>query len=346
MKILLIGNFAPPYEEESLHNLSLFKRLTGEGHQCTVLNISANPSTVDGFLDNISYTAFIMKVLRHGFGKDAVHFLTKGYTRPGLMKMVTAIFLSRLMFVRPFITLHPELFSVFGQLRSKMGGQMLLHLSFSLSSSVICGDRHTYDVASIHYRSKNKFALIPSFVHIPHDITESEGAMLKKLETRKKVVVLSNLRYPSFLFEILDTLMDKQLLSDIGIALTFSEKFSSKLEHVIREEGKDISDNITFIDFNDHRALSLLYAHADLIMRPLSCDGVTLFDCLAISARRPAASKEQITFPLSLSMIKEGEVFDTTSYLINDLLMRGEETLEPEVEGLYQKIVDMYSGKQ
>ncbi len=54
MKILLIGNFAPPYEEENLHNLSLFNRLTDDGHQCTVINISANPSAVEGFIDNIS----------------------------------------------------------------------------------------------------------------------------------------------------------------------------------------------------------------------------------------------------------------------------------------------------
>jgi hypothetical protein len=345
MKILLVGNFAPPYEEESLHNLSLFKRLTDGGHQCTVINISANPSIEEGFVDNISYAAFILKVMKHGFGKDAIHFLTKGYTRPGLMKMVTAVLLSRLMFTKSFITLHPELFSVFGQLRSKMGGQMLLHLSFSLSKRVICGDRHTFDVASIHYKSKNKFTLIPSFMLIPSDTNEKETAILKKLEGKKKVVVLSNIRYPSFVFDILDSLIDKKLLSDTCVVISFSEKFSSKLEHVIKEEGKEIADNFLFIDFNDHRMLSLSYSSADLIMRPLSCDGVTLFDCLAVSARIPLASKDQITFPTSLSFVKEGEMFDTISYIINDLLERDEDVQEPETEDLHQKIVDIYSDK-
>jgi hypothetical protein len=344
MKILLIGNFAPPYEEESLHNLSLFNRLTDEGHQCTVINISANPSVEEGFIDNISYTAFIIKIMRYGFGKDAVHFLTKGYTRPGLMKMVTAIFIARLMFGRTYITLHPELFSVFGQLRSKMGGQMLLHLSFSLSKKVICGDRHTYDIASSHCKSRSKFVLIPSYVSLPSDINEKEKVSLQKMEGKKKVIVLSNIRYPSLLFDVLDSLMEKKLLSDVGVVLSFSEKFSSKLEHVIKEEGKDIVDNILFVDFNDHRMLSLSYAAADLIMRPLSCDGVTLFDCLAVSVRRPAASKEQVIFPVSLSLVKEGDVSDSAAHLINDILVRDEDLQEPESEDLYRKIADIYSG--
>ncbi len=352
MKILLIGNFAPPYEEESLHNLSLYNRLTDEGHKCKVINISPNSSIVDGFIDNTSYVAFILMVIQHGFGKDAIHFFTKGYTRPGLMKMVTAVFLARLMLTRHFITIHPELFSVFGQLRSKMGGQMLLHLSFSLSSKVICGDRHTYDVASIHYKNKNKFALIPSFVLLPAEINEKENMNLEKIKGKKRTIVLSNVRYPSFIFDILDALMDKKLLSDTGVVLAFSEKLSSKLEHVIKEEGREAADNIIFVDFADHRMLSLFYASADLIMRPQSCDGVTLFDCLAVNARMPAASKEQIIFPVSLSIVKEGEISDTTSYLVKDLLERDEDSQvgidsnrEPETEDLYQKIVEIYAAK-
>jgi hypothetical protein len=347
MKILLIGNFAPPYEEESLHNLSLFNRLTDEGHQCTVINISANPSVEEGFIDNISYAAFVLKVIRHGFGKDVIHFLTKGYTRPGLMKMVTAIFLTRLMFARPFITLHPELFSVFGQLRSKMGGQQLLNLSFALAKKVICGDRHTYEVASLHYKSKEKFALIPSFVLLPADIAESERMKLKRIQGKKKVIVFSNLRYPSLLFNLLDLLLSRYLPPDTGTAVSFSEKFSSKLEHVVKDTGKDHLDNLLFIDSADHRLLSLSYSSANMILRQLSCDGKALFDNIALCVRKPRVSGEEVVFPFSLSLVKEGEVSDTCSYLFNDLLMR-DEVSEPDsgVEDLYQKMIGIYSGNQ
>lgn len=345
MKILLIGNFAPPYEEESLHNLSLFNRLIAEGHECSVINISDKPSIEDVFVDNISYTAFIAKVIRHGFGKDAVHFLTKGYTRPGLMKMFTAVFFARLMFACPFITLHPELFSVFGQLRSKMGGQMLIHLSFSLSNRVICGDKHTYEVASIHYKSREKFELIPSVIKIPSDMRSNEAVQMEKLKAKKKVILFSNLRFPSLHFDILDIFLRKYLDADSGIAISFSEKFSSKLEHVIKDTGKRMSNNIFFINYSDNRMLSLAYAAADMIIRPLSCDGKTLFNDIAVCVRKPETAAGQVFFPVSLSLVKEGDAPDTCAYLFNTFLIRDEEPfLKPQSEDLFKKIIELYSG--
>ncbi|MDO8282793.1 MAG: hypothetical protein Q7U10_09285 [Thermodesulfovibrionia bacterium] len=345
MKILLIGNFAPPYEEESLHNLSLYNRLTAEGHECSVINISDNPSIEKGFVDNRNYLGFILKVLRYGLGKDAVHFLTKGYTRPGLMKMFTAIFLGRFMLSRTFITLHPELFSVFGQLRSKMGGQMLIHLSFSLSNRVICGDKHTYEVASIHYKSREKFEMIPSFIQIPSGLSSNETAQLEKMRSKKKAVLFSNTRFPSLSFDILDILLKKYLDPDTGIAVSFSEKFSSKLEHVIKDTGKRMPDNILFIDYSNHRMLSLAYASADMVIRPLSCDGKTLFDGIAVCVRKPETSAGQVFFPVSLSLVKEGDVSDTCSYLFNTLLIKDEAaSSKPDAEDLGRKIIGLYSG--
>jgi hypothetical protein len=39
MKILFVGNFIPPLEEESLHNLTLVNQLKEEGNKCLVMNI-------------------------------------------------------------------------------------------------------------------------------------------------------------------------------------------------------------------------------------------------------------------------------------------------------------------
>lgn len=346
MKVLLIGNFAPPYEEESLHGLSIFNDLTAEGHECSVINISDDPSIEKGFVDNRNYLGFVFKVLRYGFGKDAIHFLTKGYTRPGLMKMFTAIFLGRLMFCRTFITLHPELFSVFGQLRSKMGGQMLIHLSFSLSNRVICGDKHTYEVASIHYKSREKFEMIPSVIKIPSDMSSNETARIEKMKAKKKVILFTNLRFPSLHFDILDIFLRKYLDADSGIVISFSEKFSSKLEHVIKDTGKRMSDNILFINHSDRRMLSLAYASADMVIRPLSCDGKTLFDDIAVCVRRPETYAGQVFFPVSLSSVKEGDMPDTCAYLFNTFLIRDEEPfLKPQSEDLIKKIIGLYSGK-
>ena len=174
MRILYIGNFIPPYEEENLHNFTLLNRSTQEGHDCNVINIDDIPqrqpliSTDNKPIVIVkNYLDFIIKLLQLCLKCDVIHFLTKGYTRPGLMKMVTAAFIGKIFLKQFIITLHPEMFSIFGQLRSKMGGQQLLNLSFSIAHKIICGDQHTYDVASSHYRDKGKFILIPPFFSDP-----------------------------------------------------------------------------------------------------------------------------------------------------------------------------------
>ena len=163
MRILLIGNFSLPYEEENLHNLTLLNHLNQEGHECRVINIAESLSEYNEssqgnkkIIKCKSYVDFIIKFIRCGYRSNVIHFLTKGYTRPGLMKLLTAVFIGKLLLKKVIITYHSEMFSIFGQLRSKIFGQQLLRLSFSMADKIICGDIHTYEVAADNFISHGK----------------------------------------------------------------------------------------------------------------------------------------------------------------------------------------------
>ncbi|MBI4848419.1 MAG: hypothetical protein HY808_07585 [Nitrospirae bacterium] len=344
MKTLFIGNFAPPYEEESLHNLTLLNHLKQEGHRCVVLNISENPSIEKEFIDIKNYSGFIIKLMRYGLGSNVIHFLTKGYTRPGLMKLVTAVAFGRMLFKRVLITMHPELFSVFGQLRSKMGGQQLLNLSYSWANRIICGDKHTYDVATTHYKGKDKFKIMPSLALLPEALKENEALISRKLQNKKKIIFFANLRFPSLAFEVLNAFLSKYFSEDIGVVVSFSEKFSSKLQHAILAIREHLTDNLLFVDSADTRLLSMAYAKSDLILRNLSCDGKPLFDDIALCARRSVRSGNYVYFPLSLSLVKEGDVSDLCAYLFNDIMMERTEPLAPAADDFYKKIKEIYQG--
>lgn len=343
MRILLIGNFAPPYEDENLHNISLLRRLKEEGNDCRVINISENPSREKGFIDAKGFVDFVFKLIRHGWRRDVIHFLTKGYTRPGLMKLMTTAIIGRLFLAKIIFTFHSELFSIFGQLRSKMGGQQLLHLSFSLADKVICCDKHTYEVASIYHKSGDLFEVIPSFIYLPEELSEGERLSLKKLENREKIIVFSNVRYPSLLFEILNHMLSSHLDQKIGIAISFSEKFSSKLQHAIEDSARDLSDSMIFIDHTDERLLSMVYARADLILRTLSCDGKRLFDDIALCAKRSVHSDNYVHFPLALYLVKEGDVSELCAYLFNNILMEKTEALPAQAMDFYTRIKEIYT---
>ncbi len=344
MRILLIGNFAPPYEEENLHNLSLLKKLEEEGHECRVINISENPSQEKKFINTKGYLDFVFKLMRLSWKKDIIHFFTKGYLRLGLLKLMTSILVGTIFRAKTFITIHSELFSIQGQMRSPVGGRQTLFTSFTFADKIICADKDTYDVASMYMRKSN-FELIPSFVYIPEEIINYESSAFKKLKNKDKVIIFSNVKFPSFIFEILKELLaNYPLPSDTCIAISLSEKPTAKLQHLLEELGKDMKDNMIFIEPDDIRTTLTAYSRADIVLRPLSCDGKTFFENFSISVKRTFHSKNYIYFPSGLLFVKEGETAEMCVCIINTMLcVEAGAIPELKVKDSYTRIKEIYS---
>jgi hypothetical protein len=341
MKILLIGNFTPPYEEENLYNLTLLSKLDAEGHECSVINASSNPSKDKRFVDTRSFFDFVFKLLRMCWGKDVIHFSTKGYLRLGLLKLMTSILVGKLFRAKSFITIHSELFSIQGQMRSPVGGRQTLFTAFA--DKIICSDKDTYNVAGMYMRKTN-FELIPSFIHIPDDIRTQEAPVLKKLQNKRKIIIFSNVTYPSFLFEILKGMISTYPLpQDVGLVISISEKPSLKLQHVIEEAGKEFKDNFIFIDSDDLQATLSAYSKADIVIRPLSCDGMTFFEDFSVSVKKTLHADNNIYFPCGLLFVKEGETAEMCVCIINTILcVESGSVPETKTEDSYARIKRLY----
>ncbi len=348
MRILLIGNFAPPYEEESLHNLSFMNKLEADGHECTVINTSEHTAAEKRCIETRSYIHFSFTLLRACSNQDVVHFFTKGYLRLGLLKLMTSILVGTLYRARTFITIHSELFSIAGQMRSPVGGRQTLFTAFTVAGKIICADQDTYDVAAM-YMKKSNFELIPSFIHFPDDMNEKGSAILEQLESMKKVIVFSNVTFPSFTFDILNKFItDYPLPSDTAIVVAVTDKPASNIKHLLEEEGqeKEISENLILIDADDLNSVMAAYSRADIVLRPLSCDGTTFFESFAISVKKTLRSGSYMYFPNGLLFVKEGDTTEMCACIINTLLCVDTGKL-PEIKDResYSRILNLYQGK-
>lgn len=343
MRILLIGNFAPPYDDEGLHNFSLLKKLREEGNDCAVLNISKTPSKKEEFNDNKGLLDFLVKLVKLAWKSNVIHCLTRGYTRPGLIKIIASVIFGRILRARPIITFHSELFSITAQMRSRLLGEPILKLTFLLAHKVLCSDKDTYETAST-FKTKNNIELLPTFIFIPEYTENTKALSLKKLENKKRIILFSNVIYPSFVFKILSNLLSESLDSDIGIVISMSEKLSVKLQHAIEETGKRFADNLVFVEHDDMQTLSAVYARSNLILRPLSSDGIMFFTDFTLSIKKPVCSNNYIYFPNNLLLLKEGEVTDLCGHIINDVLMKDTEVVSRDSqENFYSKLKDIYS---
>jgi len=343
MKILLIGNFAPPYEEENLQNISLFYRLEKDGHECSVINISENPATDKRFINTAGVPGYVMKLLKHCRGKDIVHFATKGYLRIGLLKLMASVFIGSLFRVKTVITIHSELFSLLGQMRSPFGGTQTLNTSFSMADKIIFNDKDTYDVASM-YRKKSNFELVHPFIHLPEETEKSKNLTVEKIRSKNKLIVFSNIKQPSFLFDMLIELSGKSAFPpDTDIAISFSEKPASRLRNVIGESSPDMKERIIFLEPDDLRSTLTAYSKAEVIVRTLSCDGTPYFKDFAVSVKKVLQAGNNILFPCGFVLIKEGKTADMCLKII-DTLHSAEEThtIIQVSEDPYEKLLTIY----
>jgi hypothetical protein len=331
MRILFIGNFAPPYEEESLHR-----------NDCCVINISENPSRDSKIIDIKNYIDYIWKLIRLGRKKDIIHFFTKGYTRLGLLRLALAVLVGWLYRSRPVVTFHSELLSIIGLTRSPFGGQQTVHFSFSKAHRLIFTDKDTYDIASAYKRADN-FSLIPSFFSLPENLDETESLLFKKVEDKKKILFFSNVSFPSFVFKILDNLLSQPYDPDVGIIVSLTEKPSVKLQHGIEEIGGKWGGNLVFIDPENVKIVSESYSRADVILRVLSCDGKVFFPKLAVYLKKPVRTEDYVVFPTGLLLLKEGEIADVCSEIIQKAL--SEKTGIPsgfKEEDFFSRIKEIY----
>jgi hypothetical protein len=344
MKILLIGNFAPPYEEENLHNLSLLKKLEEDGNACSVINISQNPSVDGRFTDAKNLPGFLLVLCRLAWKKDVIHFFTKGYLRLGLLNLMFAVLVGTILRAKTFITIHSELFSMQGQMRSPVGGRQTVFTAFTVATKVICSDQDTFDVAAM-YMKRDNFQLIPTFIYIPHEISGRESDLAEKIKNKDTIIVFSNVHCPSFLFDVLKELISSNSLPpDTAIVITFNTMETEHLQsNIIDEAGGKMRDNIIVIAQNDADLTLLAYSRARLILRPLSCEGTTLFEPFAISVKKTFHMNSDVYFPSGMLFVKEGMAAELCVCLINTMLSAEAGSLpEFETRDSYMQIRQLY----
>lgn len=342
MKILLIGNFAPPYEEESLHNFSLLNRLKQDKNDCRVINVSEHHSRTEGIINIRGHIDYVVKLIRLARGRDVIHFMTKGYTRLGLLKLALSVLFSRLFHARSVITFHSELLSIIGLTRSPFGGQQTINFAFSRAHRIIFTERDTREVASV-YKKKDNFTLMPSFITLPELPEEKKRLPAHKLRDKKKVLVFTNLLFPSFLFKVLDNLLSRPFDPDIGIVVSIADKPAAKIQHVIEEACGQWLENLVFIEPDNLEMLSEAYARADLVLKTLSCDGKTFFPAFSISLKKPVRSGDVLYFPSSHILFKGGETTGLTTRIVQNLLEgTSGTTFDAEKEDVFDRIKEIY----
>ena len=343
MKVLLIGNFAPPFDEESLHNICLLRRLQGEGHACTTINISENRAADASFVNAASTGRYCVHLLRHSINKDVIHFMTRGYLRVGLLKLMLAVFAGTVMRAKRILTIHSEFFSVLGQMRSPFGGTQTLYTSFYLADRIFVFDRDTWNAAN-KYMKKDNFQLISPFISLPEDIDTFQTSHTERMKEMNCLIFFANVKHPSFLFDTLTSMVTgTDLPPGTGFIIALRDKPSLQLQHGLQDSSGEHRDRIFFIEHDDLQSSLKTLSYTPLILRPMSCDGTAFFEDFALCARQSTRSGGWVSFPWGMVLVKEGTAADIAARIVTTLLSSEKHPHAAEsLAESYNKITEAY----
>ena len=208
-------------------------------------------------------------------------------------------------------------------------------------------DKDTFDVAAM-YKKKPNFELVPSFVYAPDKIINEKSDISVRLKDKNKVIMFANPVHASFVSEILrELLTGLPLPPATGIVISLPEGSGSSFRRETEEIASSLKDILVFIKPDDIESTLTALSRADMIVRPLSCDGQMFFESFTLSARTISRSGSFIYFPAGTVLVKEGSAAGLCAKIFNTML--SEEPAPPagfKTGGPCEEIMRIYQGEK
>jgi glycosyltransferase involved in cell wall biosynthesis len=108
-KVLLVGDFPPPYGGVAVHVEVLRRAVQTSGGRCTVLDIGKGQIPADGVVGAGGYAGFAARLLAHAVGGSRIHLHTSGANPKSWMLAAACAAAARIARVPPLITFHSGL---------------------------------------------------------------------------------------------------------------------------------------------------------------------------------------------------------------------------------------------
>ena len=298
MKIVLVGEFSPPYDALTLYNLALAEKHQAAGDQTEIVDMVRLHES-----GGSHFVAFLRQLFAAARSAKQIHYLTHGYDRTSIFYLFFALIIGWLRGSAVDVTIHPELFAFFGPLRSHHVGKPLLKICFGWANTIFCGNEVIAETVVSLGGSPEKCVVQRPYLPWPEEPLDHPE--LAAFVASKPSLVL------------LFVSAESRFLRSEAVALVhrwYGHSLQCPGFVIIPEAGVNVNEIVGlqkehyFVWQESCREeVAYLLSRASLVIRPLQSMGRPFVPDYAFMLERPRRVGDQFDTGLGLTIIRKGK---------------------------------------
>jgi len=341
MKILLVGNYPPPFGGISVHVQLLHRMLLRDGIDTRVLNIDPRAKSSQDYIKIRGHIDFILQLILLSRGR-VVHLHTNGHNRMSWLIALFCAWAGRILGRGSIFTIHSGMAPEYIQ-GGGLARRLLIRLALAPQSLIVCVNEQIVEALERAGFEKKKTMLMPAFLFDEAEVAQLDGdrdCELTRFRPLISLVAFFRQEYGvELLIEALARLAEK--FPQIGCAVMGSGDGENSLKQLAAELG--VSHRILWLGDLRHGECLSVMKRSDLFVRPTFADGDSVSVREAVELEVPVVASNVGYRPPEVLLFEPGNVVDLTAKC-NAALLGAAPTLQRKQEGTkgFLALIDAY----
>lgn len=298
MNIVLVGEFSRPYDALTIYNLTLAERHRSAGDQVAIVDMAQLQQAAGSH-----FVAFLKQLFRLARPAEQIHFLTHGYDRTSIFYLFFALLIGKVWGCSLNLTLHAELFTFFGPLRSHHVGKPLLRFCFRAANVIYCGNEAVAETVVALGGAEAKCVVQPPRIPWPENPV-LPAPLAAFMQSRSAIVTLFVSAESRFLRSEAVSLVERwygRSLKNPGFVLIPQDGCT-----VSEIDGLLEADSFVWQD-GSLAEITYLLSRSSVVIRPLQSMGQLFVPDYAFMLERPRRVGDTFDTGLGLTIIRKGK---------------------------------------
>jgi glycogen synthase len=308
MRVLLVGNYPPPFGGISVHVQLLQRMLLRKGIDSKVLNLDPKAQESEEYIRVVGYFDFFLKLIQACRGR-IIHLHTNGHNNKSWIIALACSWIGLLVGRGSLFTIHsgmaPEYLAQSGILR-----RLLVRLALLPQSMVVCVNGQIRSALGRLGFDLRKTLMMPAFLFDEQEMEQLDAVLERELSRFKpllSLVAFFREEYGvEFMIEALGRLAEQY--PNIGCVVMGSGEGERKLRRLAAKKG--IAERMIWLgDLNHGECLNVIKQSA-IFVRPTLIDGDSVSVREALKLGVPVVASDVGYRPPEVLLFNRADVED------------------------------------
>lgn len=308
MKILLIGNYPPPYGGISVHVQLLHRLLLRHLIDCKVLDVDQKAFYSKDYINIKSHFDFLTKLIFNS-PRRIVHFHTNGHNIKSWLLVAICGWVGYMIGRGAMLTIHSGMAPDYMKQNSFWHHQ-LIKFALLPQSLIICVNPEIQQALTyFNFKMKNAL-LIPAFLFDETENTSPDPDLKNLLSQFNPLISMVAFFRPEYGIELLiqSLAILKLQFPSIGCAVMGSGDGQEQLKQLAQESG--VEKHLLWLGDRDHKECLKIIKYSQLFVRPTLVDGDSISVREAIQMSVPVVASDVGNRPELALLFRPGNATD------------------------------------